>query len=256
VVARWSLAVSLGERGVFHEAIAQAQEGVQLAEAHDDIFSLFQGYWAFGHVCSLQGDLNRAGTMLERALTLSRGWNFFQSAYIAAQLGYVFALSGRVAEGLALVRQACADLEATGVVAFHTLVVTNLSEACRLADRLEEAHTAATRVLRLARERGERGREAEALRLLGDVAAHPKRPDVTAAVGHYSQALALASDLGMRPLVAHCHLGLGELYRRTDDRATAQEHLMTAATMYREMGMGFWLEKAKAALGPPHGNSP
>ena len=61
----------------------------------------------------------------------------------------------------------------------------------------------------------------------------------------------------MRPLVAHCHLGLGKLYRRTGKRAKAQEHLTTATTMYREMDMGFWLEKAEAAaIGPPQGDSP
>ena len=60
----------------------------------------------------------------------------------------------------------------------------------------------------------------------------------------------------MRPLVAHCHLGLGKLYRRTGDQAKAEEHLATAMAMYREMGMSFWLEKAEAALGPPHRNSP
>jgi hypothetical protein len=51
----------------------------------------------------------------------------------------------------------------------------------------------------------------------------------------------------MRPLVAHCHLGLGKLYRRTGDHARAQEHLTTATAMYREMAMGFWIEKAEAA---------
>ena len=50
------------------------------------------------------------------------------------------------------------------------------------------------------------------------------------------------------PLVAHCHLGLDTLYRRTGDRAKATEHLTTATTMYREMGMSFWLEKAEVAL--------
>jgi hypothetical protein len=69
--------------------------------------------------------------------------------------------------------------------------------------------------------------------------------------GYYREALALATDLGMRPLVAHCHLGLGKLYRRTGDGAQAQEHLTTAATMYREMDMGFWLEKAEAELKEP-----
>jgi hypothetical protein len=58
------------------------------------------------------------------------------------------------------------------------------------------------------------------------------------------------------PLVAPCHLGLGTLYRRTGDEAKAAEHLTTATTMYREMGMTFWLEQVEAALEPPHGNSP
>jgi hypothetical protein len=58
--------------------------------------------------------------------------------------------------------------------------------------------------------------------------------------------LALASELGMRPSVAHCYLGLGQLYRRAGDQVKAKEHLTTAATMYREMDMGFWLAKTEA----------
>jgi hypothetical protein len=53
----------------------------------------------------------------------------------------------------------------------------------------------------------------------------------------------------MRPEMAHCHLGLSKLYLQTGDRASAHEHLTTAMTMYREMDMPFWLEKAEAALG-------
>ena len=162
--------------------MTQAQEGVQLAEERDDVFSRVLGYWGLGHVCSLKGDLSRAGALLERALALSSGWNFpIYSADIRAQLGYVYALSERVPEGLARVGQACADLESLGVAFLHSLAVAHLGEACLLGDRLEEAHAAAARVLSLARERGERGREADALRLLGDVAAHRERLDVTAA---------------------------------------------------------------------------
>src|SRR5687767_5129164 len=65
--------------------------------------------------------------------------------------------------------------------------------------------------------------------------------------GHYRAALALAEELGMRPLVAHCHFGLGKLYRRTGTREQAQEHVATAPTMYRDMGMTYWLEQAEAA---------
>jgi Tetratricopeptide repeat len=101
--------------------------------------------------------------------------------------------------------------------------------------------------------RGERVHEAYALRLLGDVAAHRCPIDSEAAYDHYSQALALASELAMRPLVAHCHLGLGRLYRRTGDGVKAAEHLTTARAMYREMEMGFWLEKAET---PSAGGGP
>ena len=87
------------------------------------------------------------------------------------------------------------------------------------------------------------------LRLLGDIAAHPEPFEVETAETHYRQALALAEALGMRPLVAHCHLGLGKLYRRTGKREQAREHLATATTMYREMDMAYWLEQAEAEMG-------
>ena len=66
---------------------------------------------------------------------------------------------------------------------------------------------------------------------------------------HYDrEAMARGAELGMRPLVAHCHLGLGKLYRRVGKRQEAQEHLATATTMYREMEMQFWLEQAEAEM--------
>ena len=89
------------------------------------------------------------------------------------------------------------------------------------------------------------GFAAHALHLLGDIATHPDRFDAERGEAHYRKALALAEPRGMRPLVAHCHLGLGKLYRRTGKREQAHEHLTTAATMYREMDMRFWLEKAE-----------
>jgi tetratricopeptide (TPR) repeat protein len=86
------------------------------------------------------------------------------------------------------------------------------------------------------------------LHLLGEIATHPDRSDAASGEAYYRKALALAEPRGMRPLVAHCHLGLGKLYRRRGKRQEAQEHLTTATTMYREMAMRFWLEKAEAEL--------
>ena len=93
------------------------------------------------------------------------------------------------------------------------------------------------------------GVAAHAQHLVGDIATHPDRFDAESGEAHYRQALALAEPRGMRPLVAHCHLGLAKLYRRTGKQQEAQEHLTTATTMYREMDMGFWLEQAEAVMG-------
>jgi tetratricopeptide (TPR) repeat protein len=163
----------------------------------------------------------------------------------AGHLGYAYALSGRLPEGVALLEEALADPAATGT-SNHPLILAYLGEAHLRAGRRDDALAVAQRGLELAQRQKERGNEAWVLRLLGEIAAHADPANVESAETHYSQALARADELGMRPLAAHCHLGLGKLYRRTSDRVKAQKHLTTAATMYREMDMRFWLEKTEA----------
>jgi hypothetical protein len=121
-----------------------------------------------------------------------------------------------------------------------------LGEAHLLAGRVEEAWDFGTRAVALARERGERGHEAWAHRLLGETASHRDCPDVAVAEAHYAAATALALELGMRPLVAHCRFGLTKLHGRAGDRAT--EDLTTARSLFHEMGMRFWFEKAEAEM--------
>jgi len=117
-----------------------------------------------------------------------------------------------------------------------------------LADRLEEAHTHAERALAHAREYQERGNQAYALRLLGDIAARREPPDTAPAEAHYQHALTLAGELGMRPLQAHCHRGLGTLYAATGQREQARAELSAAIELYRAMDMTFWLPPVEAAL--------
>ena len=118
-----------------------------------------------------------------------------------------------------------------------SLVLRRVDDAQRLAERaLDSSGT-------------NPGYTADALHLLGDVAAHPDAFDPSRAEERYRAALALAEPRGMRPLVAHCHLGLGNLYGRMGKRDQAQEHLTTATTMYREMDMRFWLEQAEVEMG-------
>ena len=123
-----------------------------------------------------------------------------------------------------------------------------LAEGYVLAGRVAEAMPLGQRAYEVSRAHKLPGHQAYALRLLGEIAVNGEPLDARQAEVHYRQALALADELGMRPLVAHCHLGLGKLYRRTGRRQEAQEHLTSATAMYREMGMTYWLEKAEVEL--------
>jgi len=244
VFARRYLAHALAERGEFEQSIAEAQEGLRIAEAADHPFSLGQAYLALGYVHAVKGEFGLAVPLLERALAMSREWNIrLLSPSCMGFLGYTYARSGRLEEGLSLLGQAMTAFESGVATVFHSLVTAHSGEACILAGRLPEAHRHAERALTLTRERGERGDEAYALRLFGEIHSRETPPDEGRAEAGYRQAMTLADHLGMRPLAAHCHLGLGRLYRRIGKRDQGQGHLSTATTMYREMGMMYWLEK-------------
>src|SRR5262245_29218713 len=123
-----------------------------------------------------------------------------------------------------------------------------MGEARVQAGCLGKAQALAERTLALAREHQERGNEAYALHFLGDIATRCEPPERELAVAHYCQALALADELGMRPLVAHCHLGLGILYHKLDRGEQVRHELSAAIALYCAMDMLFWLPQAEAAL--------
>jgi tetratricopeptide (TPR) repeat protein len=163
-----------------------------------------------------------------------------------ASLGHTYARSGRIGEGISLLQQALATYESAGIGYCHSISVVQLGEAYLLADQVEDARACADRAVMLARTRGERGYEAYARCLLGEIAAHSGRPGVSEARAWYREALAFAEERGMRPLVAHCNVRLGKLNRRSGDRTQAEEYLTAGITMYRDMDMRFWLEEAEA----------
>ena len=126
----------------------------------------------------------------------------------------------------------------------HTVSVVHLSEAYLHAGQMDEATEVARQAVHLARDY-ERGNGAYALRLLGDIAAHQEPLDVDEAEAHYREALSLAEELGMRPLQAHCHRGLGMLYATIGQQEQARAELSAAIRLYRAMDMTFWLPRRK-----------
>jgi class 3 adenylate cyclase/tetratricopeptide (TPR) repeat protein len=249
VLSRTFLAVCHAEFGTFAEGRALGEEGLQIAEALAHPYSLSWASYGLGLLSLRQGDLSRALPLLKRAVGICQNANLPANfPRMAATLGAVYTLAGRLADAVPLLAQAREQSAATGRAHQETLCSLPLGEAQLLAGHLKEAHTLAERALALAREYHERGNEAYALHLLGAISARREPPEAEQAEAHYQQALALADELGMRPLQAHCHRGFGTLYSRTGKSAQASAELSTAIDMYRDMEMTFWLPQAEVAL--------
>jgi tetratricopeptide (TPR) repeat protein len=235
---------ALVELGQFDEALACADRGLRPGEEMNHHHSLALAGYARGRVALGKGDTDAAITALERSVTLC-GEGQYASAFpmAAGWLGCAYLLAGRVEDAIGILGEAVRCALPT-----HTFCSLALAEAWLDAGLVEEARQVAESSLATAQRIGERGTSARALRLLGVIGVEAVQADRKEPERHYREALALAGELGMRPLVAHCHLGLGKLYRLTGKREEAHDHLTTATTMYREMGMTYWLEKAKAEM--------
>ena len=248
-VRTW-LAIALGTLGRFAETLAPLREATHVAEEVGHVYSRIMPLFGLGTLKLDQGDFIGAVAPLERGLDLCRTGRIpLWTPDFTWALGAAYHATGRHAEGIALMEDAVRAAAGRNVRwAWWPGGVGALGHAYLLDGQPAEAARIAHERLAEARQVGERGVEGHLLRLLGEIASHPARLEVDAAEAHFRQALALAEELSLRPLVAHCHLGLGKLYRRTGDQRRPQEHLTTATTMYREMDMSFWLEKAEEEM--------
>jgi tetratricopeptide (TPR) repeat protein len=236
----------LVELGAFTEGLAHGEEGLRIAEAVNHPPSLIEACYGIGYVYLRKGDVRQAIAWLERGLEVGRVWDMPLLLYVSSSgLGYAYVLAGRVSDALPLLEQNVST-EAMGLM--RGTVRIWLSEAYLCLSRLDEALALAVRGLEVCRTQAQQGAQAWALRLLGEIHGHRQPPQAELAEAYYQQAQALAAELGMRPLQAHCHLGLGTLFATIGQPEQARAELAAAMEMYRAMEMTFWLPETEVAL--------
>src|SRR5262249_50247688 len=245
---------ALVEIGEFRRAVRHGKQSLQVYATTHDAFGLVHSHFALGYAHLRKGDFDQALQELEQGLHLARTKAVaFLEPLISAAVGLAHAQSGRTVEGLQLLAAGVHGATRMGHRSFVTWLECWLAEGYSLAEQRADAVATATRVLEASRQAGRRGGEAHVLHILGDLASvTPINPEGTR---YYTAALRIATQLGMRPLIAHCHLGLGKLHRRRGEHRASREHLATATTMYRNMDMRFWLERATAEMKMLRGDS-
>jgi predicted ATPase/class 3 adenylate cyclase len=249
VICRSHLVQCLAATGRFAEAMRFGEEGVRIGEEVDHATSLIHMLCSVGMLHLMKGDLNQAIPPLKRALELCASANIpVYVPFVASRLGSAYAHSGRVAEAIPYLEQGVGSPASGGRTAFLALSTASLGEGYLFACRIEEALEMAERAIELAQQHKERGHQAWALKLLGDIALHEKRRDLHAAEANFRRALALGEELGMGPLAAHCHLGLGAVHAARGELDRARAEFVAARERYREMAMTRWQDRAETAL--------
>jgi class 3 adenylate cyclase/tetratricopeptide (TPR) repeat protein len=241
VIARAWLIQSLAERGDFADAARRADQAMRIAGAADHPYSLAFAYWSAGGLSLSRGDMTKAIEILERGLTLCTTWSIavWQPRF-GSSLGLAYARAGRHAEGVTLLEHAFEHATSAGVSVDRALFAVALCEGHVRARRFDEALRVGTMAVELTTQSGQRGREAWARFLLGEVAARADAPDLTSASAAYRSALAAAEQLGMRPLLAHCHRALGLALERAGDITGARLHVEAAEAIAAAIGLRWW----------------
>jgi tetratricopeptide (TPR) repeat protein len=247
---RGRLVLSLTAVGRFVEAVEPAAEAIRLAEPTRHAFTIGWAYFAAASLPVRRGDWAQALLQYEHVIAVSKAAkSFFLLPLALAPMPWILAQLGRTSEALDRLNE-CEQLVARQTARGGSLGVVGpllpwIGHAALRLGRLDEAQRLGARAVEACQHHA--GYWAEALHLQGEIVTHHDLFDAESAEGYYRRAFELATSRGMRPLIAHCHFGLGKIYRRTGRHVQARDQLATATTLYREMGMPFWLKQAESA---------
>jgi tetratricopeptide (TPR) repeat protein len=252
VICRSHLVQCLAAMGRFAEGEGFGNEGIQIGEEADHATSLIHMLCSAGMLYLIKGDLDRAIPILERSLGLCRSANIpVYVPFTASRLGSAYANAGRLAEALPYLEQGVENSLHSGRMAFLSLSMASLAEGYLFAGRVDEAARSAARAVELSKQYKERGHEAWALKICGDISMHEQRLEAAVAETSYRQALALSNELGMAPLAAHCRVGIGSVYAAQGATGKAREEFAASGELFRGMEMTHWQNRVESLFKKP-----
>lgn len=253
IPARVHIACVLAELGRFQEARGYSEEALKLATSLSNSFAIATASWGEGHLALFQGVGNNTILVLERAVALCRDLNLRATfPWNAAYLAYAYARTERTEQAFGLLQEATASEHDTGLLVRQPLTLALYGNVCLMAGQTTQAGEYATKGLQTATRQGQRAYEACNQLLWADTEAQSESPHGTLCEEAYVRALTLATQLGMRPLVAHCHLGRGLLHEKRGLKSEAKVEFSRASEMYRQMDMQFFLKQCEVALKALH----
>ncbi len=249
VICRAWLVRGLAQLGRFDDAAAHADDAIRAAEQSKHPYSIAYAYYGSGILFLLQGDFARAIALLERGVAVCDAADIpVQRPLVASCLGAAYAFVGRLEEAHQLLEGAVAHTESMRRLAGQAMRVAWLSRAYLLAGRTEEAQLLARRGLELASESKDRGSQAWLMEILAGIAAGRRPLNAEQAEADYGAALAVARELNMRPLQAHCHFGIGKIHAQVENLAKARAELQSAISLYKASSMTYWSSKTEDTL--------
>jgi class 3 adenylate cyclase/tetratricopeptide (TPR) repeat protein len=249
VLARGLLSWGLAELGDFEEAEAWGSQGIEIAEQGKNLFSSTWAYACLGYAYLIHGKLDQSINMLEKALTLCREADVLAAfTFTAASFVHAQSLLGHPDHALPVLEEALRLQKASLSMVPSSYPLTALAEAFRLKGDTKKAIEKAEEALSIFRQKGERGFAAWAHYYVAKIKSEERSEQMEQAFHPYLQAREQAKQLGMRPLLAHCHMGLGQLYLKRGRSEEARPELTAALDLYRSMGMSFWVPQAESSL--------
>ncbi len=249
VLSRAFLSWGLAELGEFEEAEKWGRQGIEISNKGKNLFSATWIHACLGTLYLLQGRPNSAIKMLEQALALCRDADILSAfSFIAASLGHTHCLLGNPDAALSILKEAVNPHKLNLSAVPTTYPLTALAEVYHLKGQTEKAIHNLEIAFDSVKQKGECGFGAWALYYMAKIQSQGKSEQVQQATQSFRQAKEQAAEFGMRPLLAHCHSGLGQVYIIRGKTSEARSEIETAMELYRSMGMDLWMPQIQFAF--------